>query len=198
MTEPKESGGAPEPATRASGDDRDPGETGPIMSPSPQPPFGAESASRDGGPAAGWEAEQPTQVGVLDRPVDDVPLRDRLSRPGMARSTRILLLVLGAIVFLAIGLFVGRATAPATGPGSVPPVLGTVESVDLTPSGFPVLTIRAADGTLTPLQTTPGTIVATPVTNGVAAVSTGQQVTITGERDQRGQIIATRVDLPGR
>ncbi|MCD2190792.1 hypothetical protein [Actinomycetospora soli] len=186
MTEPKE----PE--------SRDAGETGPIMSPSPQPAFGADPERRDGGPAAGWESEQPTQVGVLDRPVDDVPLRDRLSRPGMARSTRILLLVLGAVVFLAIGLFVGRATAPATGPGSVPPLLGTVESVDITPSGFPVLTVRGADGTLTPLQTTPGTVVATPVTTGVAAVRTGQQVTITGERDQRGQIIATRVDLPGR
>ncbi|MDL5157668.1 hypothetical protein [Actinomycetospora termitidis] len=172
-------------------------DTGPIMSPSPQPAFGA-SGRRDGGPAAGWESEQTTQVGVLDRPVDEVPLRDRLSRPGMARSTRILLLVLGAIVFLAIGLFIGRATAPATGPGSVPPVLGVVESVDITPSGFPVLTVRAADGTLTPLQTTPGTIVAVPEATGVARVRQGQQVTITGERDQRGQIIATRVDLPGR
>lgn len=185
MTEPREP------------DSRTDTDTGPILPPSPQPAFGADSR-RDGGPAEGWESEPPTQVGVLDRPVDDVPLRERLSRPGMARSTKILLLVLGAVVFLALGLFVGRATAPATGPGSVAPVLGTVESVDLTPSGFPVVTVRAADGTLTPLQTTPGTIVATPATTGVAGVRTGQQVTITGERDQRGQIIATRVDLPGR
>jgi hypothetical protein len=191
MTEPKE------PASESPSDRGSDTDTGPILPPSPQPAFGAESGRRDGGPAAGWESE-PTRVGVLDRPVDDVPLRDRLARPGMARSTRILLLVLGAVVFLAIGLFGGRATAPATGPGSVAPVLGTVESVDLTPSGFPVLTIRAADGTLTPLQTTPGTVVATPLTTGVAGVRTGQQVTITGERDQRGQIIATRVDLPGR
>ena len=124
MTESKDEPTRTESATPEGHD-----ETGPIMSPSPQPAFGPgpddRGSRRDGGPAAGWESEQPTQVGVLDRPVDDVPLRARLSRPGTARSTRILLLVLGAIVFLAIGLFVGRASAPATGPGSVRPVPGS-------------------------------------------------------------------------
>ena len=177
----------------------DPAETGPILSPSPQPRFAPEP-DRDGGPGQGWESgsDDRTAVGVLDRPADDVPLRERLARPGLARSTRILLLVLGAVVFFGLGALLGRATAPATGPGSVPPTVGVVEAVDVTPSGFPVLTVRAADGTLTPLQTTPGTIVAIPQGAGLVGVRSGTQVTITGERDQRGQIIATRVDLAGR
>ena len=178
----------------------DPAETGPILSPSPQPRFAPGPDRRDGGPGQGWESrsEDDTAVSVLDRPADDVPLRERLARPGLARSTRILLLVLGAVVFLALGALLGRATAPATGPGSVPPTVGVVEAVDVTPSGFPVLTVRGADGTLTPLQTTPGTIVAVPQGAGLVGVRSGTQVTITGERDQRGQIIATRVDLAGR
>lgn len=179
-------------------------ETGPILSPSPQPAFGP-GTGRDGGPAPGWddpdraptsEQRRAAAAGVLDRPVDDVSLRDRLARPGMARSTRILLLILGAVVFFGLGGLVGRATAPATGPGSVPPTVGVVEAVDVTPSGFPVLTVRAPDGTLTPLQTTAGTVVAVPRGTGLQALHAGQQVTITGERDQRGQVIATRVDLP--
>lgn len=69
---------------------------------------------------------------MLDRPVDDDDLATRLRRPGLARSTRALLLVLGAVVCLAIGAFVGRATASDTGPGSVPDLLGVVESVQPT------------------------------------------------------------------
>ncbi len=183
-------------------------DTGPIRTPSPQPAFGPGMGGRDGGPARGWEdsptttaaeaSPPPSSAEVLDRPMDDTTVSDRLTRPGMARSTRILLLVLGAVVFLAVGLLVGRATAPATGPGSVPNAVGVIASVDTPPGGSPVGTLRAADGTLTALQTTPGTIVATPAAAGNQALRVGSQVTITGERDKRGETIATRVDLPAR
>jgi len=186
-------------------DDQASSDTGPIRTPSPQPAFGPDTVRRDGGPARGWEESPatsvrrpPTSAEVLDRPMDGTQVRDRLNRPGMARSTRILLLVLGAVVFLAVGLLIGRATAPATGPGSVPPTLGVIEAVDTPPGGSPVVTVRSADGTLTALQTTPGTVVATPSAGGNAALRVGSQVTVTGERDQRGQTIATRVDLPAR
>jgi hypothetical protein len=182
-------------------------DTGPIRTPSPQPRFGPDTAGRDGGPARGWddrsgatttESRPPTSAEVLDQPMDDSDVRERLNRPGMARSTRILLLVLGAIIFLAVGLLIGRYTAPATGPGSVPPTLGTIEAVDTPPGGSPVVTVRGADGSLTALQTTPGTVVATPSAAGNGALRVGSQVTVTGERDQRGETIATRVDLPAR
>jgi hypothetical protein len=178
-------------------------DTGPIRTPSPQPRFGPDSSGRDGGPARGWEARTtesrpPTSAEVLDQPMDDSDVRDRLNRPGMARSTRILLLVLGAIVFLGAGLLIGRATAPPTGPGSVPPTLGVIEAVDTPPGGSPVVTVRGADGSLTALQTTPGTVVATPAAAGNGALRVGESVTVTGERDQRGETVATRVDLPAR
>jgi hypothetical protein len=180
-------------------------DTGPIHAPSPQPRFGADTVGRGGGPARGWEdrsptteSRPPTSAEVLDRPMDDSDVRERLNRPGMARSTRILLLVLGAIIFLGAGLLIGRYTAPPTGPGSVPPTLGVIEAVDTPPGGSPVVTVRAADGSLTALQTTPGTVVATPSAAGNAALRVGSQVTVTGERDQRGETIATRVDLPAQ
>ncbi len=182
-------------------------DTGPIRSPSPQPAFGPDTVGRGGGPARGWDDgattrttadPPPTSAEILDRPMDDTDVRDRLNRPGMARSTRILLLVLGAVVLFGGGLLIGRFTAPPTGPGSVPPTLGVIEAVDTPPGGSPVVTVRSADGTLTALQTTPGTVVATPTANGNAALRVGEQVTVTGERDQRGETIATRVDLPAR
>jgi len=70
--------------------------------------------------------------------------------------------------------------------------------VDTPPGGSPVVTVRGADGTLTALQTTPGTVVATPSAAGNGALRVGESVTVTGERDQRGETIATRVDLPAR
>lgn len=183
-------------------------DTGPIHTPSPQPRFGPDTTGRDGGPARGWEEDRsitsrtesrpPTSAEVLDQPMDDTDVRERLNRPGMARSTRILLLVLGAVVFLGAGLLIGRYTAPPTGPGSVPPTLGVIEAVDTPPGGSPVVTVRGADGTLTALQTTPGTVVATPSAVGNGALRVGESVTVTGERDQRGETIATRVDLPAR
>ncbi|GAA4810813.1 hypothetical protein GCM10023200_55740 [Actinomycetospora chlora] len=133
---------------------------------------------------------------VLDRPVDDVDLATRLRRPGLARSTRILLLVLGGVVCVAVGLFVGRATAPDTGPGSVPDILGVVESVQPTGGGFPIVTVRAGDGTQTALRTTAGTDVAVPRPDGPAGLRVGQQVTVHAERGADGAVTAVRVDVP--
>ncbi len=184
-------------------EDRATSDTGPIRRPSPQPAFGPGTVGRDGGPARGWDDEPtrsrpPTSAEVLDRPMDDTDVRERLNRTKMARSTLVLLLVLAAVVLFGGGLLLGRYTAPATGPGSVPPTLGVIQAVDTPPGGSPVITVRAADGTLTALQTTPGTVVATPAAAGNGALVVGAQVTVTGERDRRGEIVATRVDLPAR
>lgn len=135
-------------------------------------------------------------VAILDEPIDDSELADRIRRPGLARSTRILLLVLAAVVLVALGTLIGRLTAPATGPGSLPDVLGVVESVGADSGGFPEITLRTADGGLTVLQTTPGTRVAVPRPDGLGAVRVGQQVTISGERNATGTLTATRVDVP--
>ncbi|PVZ12998.1 hypothetical protein [Actinomycetospora cinnamomea] len=149
------------------------------------------------GPPEPRTAEQDRAAAVLDRPVDDGNLADRLRRPGLARSTRLLLLLLGAVVCLAVGALVGRATAPDTGPGSVPDLLGVVESVQPTGGGYPIVTVRAADGTLTPLRTTAGTSVAVPRPEGPAGLRVGQQVTVHAERGADGAITAVRVDVPG-
>jgi hypothetical protein len=135
-------------------------------------------------------------VSVLDEPVDNVDLATRLRRPGLARSTRILLLVLGGIVCVALGALVGRATAPDTGPGSVPDLLGVVESVQPTGGGFPIVTVRGGDGTQTALRTTAGTSVAVPRPDGPAGLRVGQQVTVHAERGADGAITAVRVDVP--
>lgn len=141
-------------------------------------------------------AQQDDAATVLDRPVDDVDLATRLRRPGLARSTRILLLVLGGVVCVALGALLGRATAPDTGPGSVPDLLGVVESVQPTGGGFPVVTIRSGDGTQTALRTTAGTSVAVPRPDGPAGLRVGQQVTVHAERGTDGAITAVRVDVP--
>lgn len=147
-------------------------------------------------PAERDDAARRDAASVLDRPVDDVDLATRLQRPGLARSTRILLLVLGAVVCLALGALLGRATAPDTGPGSVPDLLGVVESVQPTGGGYPIVTVRSGDGTLTPLRTTAGTGVAVPRPDGPAGLRVGQQVTVHAERGADGAITAVRVDVP--
>lgn len=140
--------------------------------------------------------QQDHAASVLDEPVDDVDLATRLRRPGLARSTRILLLVLGAIVCVALGALIGRATAPDTGQGSVPDLLGVVESVQPTGGGYPIVTIRSGDGTQTALRTTAGTSVAVPRPDGPAGLRVGQQVTVHAERGTDGAITAVRVDVP--
>lgn len=135
-------------------------------------------------------------IATLDEPLDDTDLSERIRRPGLARSTRILLGLLAAVVLLALGALIGRLTAPDTGPGSLPDVLGVVESVSSDTGGFPQITVRTGDGNLTVLQTTSGTRVAVPRPEGLAALRVGQQVTVTGERNGVGTLTATRVDLP--
>jgi hypothetical protein len=169
----------------------------------PTEQFPVPPPARRSGPATmtrpSGERDEPARsdaASVLDRPVDDVDLATRLQRPGLARSTRILLLVLGAVVCLALGALLGRATAPDTGPGSVPDLLGVVESVQPTGGGYPIVTVRSGDGTLTPLRTTAGTGVAVPRPDGPAGLRVGQQVTVHAERGADGAITAVRVDVP--
>lgn len=134
--------------------------------------------------------ERARSIAVLDEPLDDKDLGEQIRRPGTSRSTKLLLGLLAAVVLVALGAFIGRATAPDTGPGSSPDVLGTVESVG---AGGGQLTVRGADGTLTVLSATPGTAVGTARTGGVAALSPGQQVTVGAEVDGLGGLAATRV-----
>ena len=152
------------------------------------------STATSTGPSAGTSAGPST---VLDEPIDDVDLATRLRRPGLARSTRILLLVLGAVVCLALGAFVGRATAPDTGPGSVPDLTGVIESVQPTGGGFPIVTVRGADGSQTPLRTTAGTSVAVPRPGGPGGLRLGEQVTVRAERGADGAISAVQIEVPG-
>ncbi len=132
---------------------------------------------------------------ALAQPLDDVPLRERLARPGVARSTRWLLGIAAAVVLVGLGALVGRASAPATGPGSEPATVGVVDGVVSTPAG-PVITVRAADGTVTTLRTSPRTVVGVPQPGGPGGVGVGQQVTITTERGADGLLGATRIDVP--
>jgi hypothetical protein len=163
--------------------------------PPPRGPRTAEQERPDPDRDTG-RTQQDHAATVLDEPVDDVDLATRLRRPGLARSTRILLLVLGAIVCIALGALIGRATAPDTGPGSVPDLLGVVESVQPTGGGYPIVTIRSGDGTQTALRTTAGTSVAVPRPDGPAGLRVGQQVTVHAERGTDGAITAVRVDVP--
>ncbi|TDQ62909.1 hypothetical protein EV188_102566 [Actinomycetospora succinea] len=160
------------------------------------PPGSTRTAEQERPDPDAEQTRQDHAAAVLDEPVDNVDLATRLRRPGLARSTRILLLVLGAIVFLALGALIGRATAPDTGPGSVPDLLGVVESVQPTGGGFPIVTVRSGDGTQTALRTTAGTSVAVPRPDGPAGLRVGQQVTVHAERGTDGAITAVRVDVP--
>lgn len=147
-------------------------------------------------PGSGGPDRRVEAIGVLDRPIDDEDLRERLRRPGLARSTRLLSLLLGAVVLFGLGALFGRATAPDTGPGSVPDLVGVAEAVAPAEGGFPQITLRTADGGQTVLQTTAGTRVGVPRPEGTDALRAGDQVTVGGERTQLGTLIATRVDVP--
>ena len=144
------------------------------------------------------DAARDESLEALARPIDDTSLRERLRRPGMARSTRVLLLLVAAVVLFGIGALVGRATAPETGPGSAAPAVGVLEGVDAGSGtgGYPIITVRGADGTTTTLRTSAGTVVAVPRPAGAASLTTGQQVTVTAERGSDGAHTATRVDVP--
>jgi hypothetical protein len=144
------------------------------------------------------DAARDESLDALARPIDDTSLRERLRRPGMARSTRVLLLLVAAVALFGLGALVGRVTAPETGPGSAAPAVGVLEGVDAGSGtgGYPIITVRAADGTTTTLRTSAGTVVAVPRPAGPASLTTGQQVTVTAERGTDGALTATRVDVP--
>lgn len=147
------------------------------------PTSGASESSRT-------SAERAQAIAVLDEPLDDKDLGEQIRRPGMSRSTKLLLGLLAAVVLVAIGTFVGRATAPDTGPGSSPDVVGTVESVG---AGGSQLTVRAADGSLVVLAATPGTAVGVSRPGGVPGLRPGERVTVGAEVNKVGSLDATNV-----
>jgi hypothetical protein len=163
---------------------------------SPDQPGDGEAPDTERLPTSGvaessrTSAERAQAIAVLDEPLDDKDLGEQIRRPGMSRSTKLLLGLLAAVVLVAVGLFVGRATAPDTGPGSSPDVVGTVESVG---AGGNPLTVRVADGSLAVLSTTPGTSVGTARSGGVAALQPGQRVTVGAEVNKVGSLDATNV-----
>jgi hypothetical protein len=171
----------------------------------PEGPGGDDDTATTAIPTAGGTdiagAAQPADdrraatAAVLDEPLDDGDLTSRVYRPGLARSTRILLALVVAVGLIALGAWIGRATSKPTGPGSMPDVVGTVESVGGGAEGAQ-LTVRAADGTLTVFTTTAGTKVATTRPNGLGGVRNGQQVTVSSERNRLGGTDATVVQLP--
>lgn len=204
--------GADQPTGRASGDEV------PVQAAGAQGPAGRSPVRAPAGPDAGrgphhdstpteqlridrsdrQDAARDESLDALARPIDDTSLGERLRRPGMARSTRVLLLLVGAVVLFGIGALVGRVTAPETGPGSAAPAVGVLEGVDAGSGtgGYPIITVRAADGTTTTLRTSAGTVVAVPRPAGPASLTAGQQVTVTAERGTDGALTATRVDVP--
>lgn len=134
--------------------------------------------------------ERAQAIAVLDEPLDDKDLGEQIRRPGMSRSTKLLLGLLAAVVLVAIGTFVGRATAPDTGPGSSPDVVGTVESVG---GGGSQLTVRVTDGSLVVLSATPATSVGVPRPAGVGGLRPGERVTVGAEVNKVGSLDATSV-----
>lgn len=144
--------------------------------------------------AAQPDEHRAAAAAVLDQPLDEGDLASRVHRPGMARSTRILLALLLAVLLVALGTWIGRATARRTGPGSMPDVIGTVESVGGPGNGQ--ITVRGADGTATVFTTTAGTKVAVPATGGLGGVRVGQRVTVSSERNRLGGSDASIVEVP--
>ncbi|MCD2191963.1 hypothetical protein LQ327_00980 [Actinomycetospora endophytica] len=132
-------------------------------------------------------------VATLDEPLDSGDLVARVHRPGLARSTRLLLTVLAVVALLALGTWIGRATVRRTGPGSMPDVVGTVESATGGANGQ--ITVRAPDGTMTVFITTSGTKVAVASPGGIGGVEPGQNVTVSSQQDRLGGTEATLVQL---
>lgn len=141
------------------------------------------------------EAERAQAIAVLDEPLDDKDLREQIRRPGLQRSTRMLVLLLAAVVVFGLGALLGRATAPDTGPGSAPDVVGAVESVTSGTAGGAQLTVRTGDGALVVLATTPGTTVGVPRASGLTGLRPGEQVVVGAERNRLGGLDATTVDV---
>lgn len=148
----------------------------------------SEPSSRDA-------SSRDTALEALDTPLDGSSLQERLARPGMARSTRILLAVAAAVILFGLGALVGRLTAPATTATAPPAAVGVVDGIDRA-TGSPLITVREADGSTTTVRTTAGTVVAVPRPGGPGGVSTGEQVTVTSEIGPDGALTATRIDVP--
>ena len=154
---------------------------------------GVEPSSSSRVPRPIFDDRRTNAVTTLDEPLDAEDLVARVHRPGLARSTRLLLTVLAAVALLALGSWIGRATAHPTGPGSMPDVVGTVESVT---GGVGQVTVRAPDGTMTVFITTSGTKVAVASPGGIRAVHPGQYVTVSSQQDRLGSTEATLIQLP--
>ncbi len=134
---------------------------------------------------------------LLDEPLDRRGIAELLNRPGLARSTKRLIIVLAVVVVFALGALLGRATAPAPRGPQDPPLAGTVESVDPVAGGT-VLTLRATDGTLTAVRTTAGTRVATLRADGPTSLGRGVAVDVGAIQAEDGSLTATQIDVhPG-
>ena len=161
-------------------------------------PTGARTDDDASATARHQRADDPDgSLAVLDEPLDRRGIAELLNRPGLARSTRRLIVVLAVVVVFALGAVLGRATAPAPRSPQDPPLSGTVESVDPVAGGT-VLTLRGADGTLTAVRTGAGTRVATVRADGPTSLGRGVAVDVGAVQADDGSLTATRIDvLPG-
>ena len=160
-----------------------------------------DTAARPGSTAPDPRHREPdptvTSLAALDEPIDRRGIGELLDRPGLARSTRRLLVALGVVLLLAVGAFVGRVTAPAPRGAQDPPLVGAIESVDPVRGGT-VLTLRGADGNLTAVRTTPGTRLATVRVGDPTTLGLGIAVEVGAVQADDGSLTATRIDVvPG-
>lgn len=159
--------------------------------------------NRDGGDTAATTArhQQPDDtdgsLAVLDEPIDRRGIGELLNRPGLARSTRRLLVVLAVVVVFAAGALLGRVTAPAPRGPQDPPLTGAVESVDPVAGGT-VLTLRGPDGALTTVRTTAGTRLATLRTGDPTTLGRDVVVEVGAVQGDDGSLTATRIDVVPR
>ncbi len=133
-------------------------------------------------------------LALLDEPLDRRGIAELLNRPGLARSTRRLIVVLAVVIVFALGALLGRATAPDPRGPEDPPLAGTVESVDPVAGGT-VLTLRGADGALTAVRTTAGTRVATLRADGPTSLGRGVAVDVGAVQGDDGSLTATQIDV---